>query len=572
MAFYYILFFIFVHFTLLIPGYAIVRLSGLFKKNSGLLLIVSYFIPLVFLSLLSIAGYVFKIDLRLLQAITWLALILGFYVFIRKRMYREFSAFRFPLICLFLMSTMSCLFVSLSFPSKYSYFPDPSSLPSRNYDVFNVKVLNLAQTQANDNYVPYRQAQFIINRSDPGADCFICEWGVGFFQRTPLMGAVTAGYFTLLNDKPPVDYLWSNVAPDPSHTYVKFQIIAQILNSLLILPAFYILTLMFKRKTAIISSAFLIISPFFLYNSVFSWPKSLVAFFVLAMWLLLLENKRRYTVVAGIAGGLAYLTHDLSMFYIAASALMLLYLKRYKDILILSGISAALAVPWMFVSSFVYKKPSTFILYPFSLDGLPQPGNQDAIIKKFLHTSPIEIISIRFDTLFYLLTPYDLIYKLGNQDIFRRIWAVSLYSVPGSLGLGLVIPTILGAIRKIKKLDFWILVSVPILLSAAIVGWRGSRAIASLHFAQAIIVLLTGLSIAYLLSLKNKIWIWIVFLLELIQLVFYLLYTYTGYSVKWALSLSNLSYLLVMLLISIFSGFVIRKALKDSLPAWLISK
>jgi hypothetical protein len=268
------------------------------------------------------------------------------------------------------------------------------------------------------------------------------------------MGAVTAGYFTLLNDKPPIDYLWSKSAADPSHTYLKFQIISQILNSLLILPAFYILTKMFKKRVAIISCAFLITSPFFLYNSVFSWPKSLVAFFVLAMWLLLLENKRRYTIIAGIAGGLAYLTHDLAMFYIASGALMLLYHRRYKDTLILSGISASLALPWMFISSFIYKKPSTFILYPFSLDGLPQPGNQEAIIKKFLHTSPLEIISIRFDTLFYLLTPYDLIYKLGNQDIFRRIWAVSLYSVPGSLGLGLVIPTILGAIKKIQKLDF----------------------------------------------------------------------------------------------------------------------
>lgn len=569
MGFYFILYFLFIHFSLLITGYTVVRSANLLKKGSGLLLVVSYFVPLILLGLLSTAGYVFKLDLRLLQLITWLGLLGSSFVFMKKRMYREFSAFRFPLICLVLMSLLSCLFVSLSFPSKYTYFPDPEILSERNYDVFNVKVLNLAQTQANDNYVPYRQAQFIINRSDPGNDCFICEWGVGFFQRTPLMGAVTAGYFTLLNDKPPIDYLWSKSAADPSHTYLKFQIISQILNSLLILPAFYILTKMFKKRVAIISCAFLITSPFFLYNSVFSWPKSLVAFFVLAMWLLLLENKRRYTIIAGIAGGLAYLTHDLAMFYIASGALMLLYHRRYKDTLILSGISASLALPWMFISSFIYKKPSTFILYPFSLDGLPQPGNQEAIIKKFLHTSPLEIISIRFDTLFYLLTPYDLIYKLGNQDIFRRIWAVSLYSVPGSLGLGLVIPTILGAIKKIQKLDFWILVSVPILLSAAIVGWRGSRAIASLHFAQAIIVLLTGLSIAYLLSCKKMLWLWIVFALQLAQLVFYLAYSFPGITAEWVFKSSNAIILATMLSITLFSGILIRKTMKNKLPKWL---
>lgn len=569
MTLYFILFFIFVHLSLLIPGYTATRLSGLFKKGSGLLLVVSYFIPVIFLSLLATAGYIFKLDLRLIQAVIWLGLLCAVAVFLKKRMYREFSAFRFPLICLVLMSLLSCLFVSLSFPSKYTYFPDPEILSERNYDVFNVKVLNLAQTQANDNYVPYRQAQFIINRSDPGNDCFICEWGVGFFQRTPLMGTVTAGYFTLLNDKPPVDYLWSKSAPDPSHTYLKFQIISQILNSLLILPAFYILTKMFKKRVAIISCAFLITSPFFLYNSVFSWPKSLVAFFVLAMWLLLLENKRKYAVIAGVAGGLAYLTHDLAMFYIAASAIMLLYHKRYKDTLVLSGISAAIALPWMITSSLIYKKPSTFILYPFSLDGLPQPGNQEAIMKKFLQTSPLEIISIRFDTLFYLLTPYDLIYKLGNQDIFRRIWAVSLYSVPGSLGLGLVIPTILGAIKKIQKLDFWILVSVPILLSAAIVGWRGSRAIASLHFAQAIIVLLTGLAIAYLLSRKKMLWLWIVFTLQLAQLVFYLAYSFPGITAEWVFKPSNAIVLTIMLSITSFSAIMIRNTVKNKLPKWL---
>ncbi|HMS49849.1 MAG TPA: glycosyltransferase family 39 protein [Candidatus Saccharibacteria bacterium] len=552
----FVFFYCFVQLSLLIPGYVVVRNSRIFVKKSGLELSFAYIASLVFLGLLATIGYVFRISPTFLQTVGWLCLIAGVVVFVRQKLYRDLYVFRFPLLCFMLMSLLSCAFVSLSFPAKYSYLPDPSILSSRNYDVLNVKVLNLSQTQANDNYVPYRQAQFFINRSDPGNDCFICEWGVGFFQRTPLMGAITAGYFTVLNDKPPVDYLWSSKSHDPSHTYAKFQVLAQVLNALFIIPAFYLLSAMFKKRTAMVSCLLLIGSPFFLYNAVFSWPKSLVAFFVLVMWLLLLQKRLRYTVLAGVVGGLAYLTHDLAVFYIVASIGLLLYHRRFRDIFVLGGISALIAFPWLVVSSLIYKKPSTFALYPLSLHGLPQPGQSKAIVNEFLHTSPLEIISIRFDTLFYLLSPYDLIYSTGGQSILKRIWAVGIFSIPGSLGFGLIIPVLLGAIKRIKGLDFWILVLIPVLMAAGIVGWRGSRAIASLHFAQAVVVLLTGLGVAYLVKLNSRLWLLAAFFANTLQLLFVIFYSHPGVGYTWFKNLSNIACLGIIGGVVGVSGFM----------------
>lgn len=556
---------------LLVPSFGLIAKTGYLSKNSGIKLLLSYCLSLMFFGLVGIASYIFNISI-LARLLLILFVVLGTYFFVKDRRIQEMRVYRFPLVCLLFISLLPTLFLSLGYTKEFTYLPDPEPLSERNYDAYNVKVLNIAKTQANDNYIPYRQAQFIVNRSNAGNDCFICEWGVHFFQRTPLMGSITASFFILLDDKPPIDYLWSSHSTDSELTYQKFQLIAHILNGIFIIPAYYLLAYYFKKRVAIISCLLLSISPFFLYNAIFSWPKSLVAFFVLTMWLLLYENKLRFTVIASVVAGLAYLTHDLAAFYVVASILYLLTKKRFRDIFILGGGLAFFALPWVFTSSFIYDKPSTFALYPFSLDGLPQPGTQKQIFEKFFNTSPIEIVSIRFDTLFYLLTPYDLIYKTGDQDFIRRLWATGLYSIPGSLGLGLIFPAIAGAIKRLAKYDFWVLIATPVLLSAGIVGWRGSRAIASLHFAQAIIVLLTGLAVAFTLQLKGKIrrpLIYSLCTLKAFGLVFLIYFSYPDISKQWMFNWSNFIPLIMTTFIICLVFYLIYSSMKNKLPRWL---
>ncbi|HSX45314.1 MAG TPA: glycosyltransferase family 39 protein [Candidatus Saccharimonadales bacterium] len=568
-----LLFFCFVHLTLLVTGYVIVNRLKLFRKNqAGLQLIFAYIVSLVFFALLGLVHYSFNVGFRPLVLLGWLVILGTSYLFITNRLYKLVWLQRFPIICFVLTSLMYCLFIGLKFGAPYSYIPDPNPLPNRNYHAANIKVLNIAKTSANDNYIPYRQAQFIINRSDPAKDCFVCEWGVSFFQRTPLMGSVTAGYYLVLKERPPIDYLWSTKTNDHEHTYAQFQIIAAILNGLFIIPAFFLIQLLFDKKTAILSLLLLISSQFFLYNAVFSWPKSLVAFFVLTMWLLILQNHLRETILAGVAAGLAYLTHDLAVLYIAASLLLLLYHRRFRDIFIVGGVMSLFAFPWLVISSVIYKKPSTFILYPLSLHGLPQPGHGHQEVREFLHTlrySPFDIISIRLDTLFFLMSPYNLIYSSGGQTILRRIWSFGILSIPGSLGVGLVIPTIMGIIQKFKQIDLWILIFVPILMADLIVGWRGSRAIASMHFAQASIVLLTAVSVSFLVKLKNKLWFWLVMAATIAQFVYFILFSYNFRESAWLHDLPSLGSLILMASIIIFSIYAAYQLMRNKAPKWL---
>ncbi len=553
-----LLFFCFVQISLLIPGYVVVKRSGLLAKHPGLELSLGYLVTIVFLGLLAAADYAFGINLLASRILCWIALIAGGAGFVYWRYYRELWKLRFPLICLVLMSLFSMAFVGLTFHAKYAVVPDPQPQAGRNYHVLNVKVLNIAQTQANDNYVPYRQAQFILNRSDPAKDSFIGEWGVTFFQRTPLMGAVTASYLNMLHEKPPIAYTWSVDGADPHHTYLQFQIIASVLNALFIVPAFFLLVRLFNKKTALITSLFLVPSQFFLYNAVFSWPKSLVAFFVLLSWLLLLENRLRYTILAGIAGGVAYLTHDLALLYLGASLLFLLWNRRFRDSLIVLTGWLVFALPWLLVSAVRYHKPSSFILYPLSIKDIPQPEQKPQIIHQFFHTSPLRLAFIRLENLTYLLSPFQLFTSEGGQDIGRRAWALGLFSIPGSVGIGLVIATVMGTIKRLQGIGFWILALTPVLLETVVIGWP--KGLGALHFAEAVVVLFSGLGIAYLLKLRNKIWLLLAYAVNCVQLVFYVTYSFKFNTGFWLSNIHDMLRLLVMLAIVGLCGWLIHRA------------
>lgn len=566
MVFQSLLFLLFVHITLLVPGYALARRTGWASRHPGIELSLGYFFTITFFFLLALTGYVLGVGQVILQIIGWLGLLAGGITFIRNRYYRDLWSLRLPLLCLLLMSVFASLFLSLSFNSKYTFLPDPQPQSNRNYNVLAVKVLNVSDTQANDNSVPYRQAQFFINRSDPGKDSFIDEWGVHFFQRTPLMGGVTATYLNLLGDKPPIAYIWSNDAPDPSHTYQKFQIISHALNSLFIVPAFFLLAWFFKRKVAAIACLFMVTSQFFLYNAVFSWPKSFVAFFVLVSWLMLLENRFRYTLLAAPIGGAAYLAHDLAVMYIGAAVLLLLLYKRFRDAFIYVAPSLLFIATWLSVATLLYKKPSSFILYPISIDGIPQPDRKSQIISQFFDTSPLRLAYIRITNFVYLLSPYQLLTSEGGQSLLHRLWALGIFSIPGGLGIGLIVPALLGAIKRFGGWPFWILAITPVILETLIIGWP--KGLGALHFAQVVVVLLTGVAILFLARLKQQRWLIAAYMLNAVHLSFFVAYSFDFNVDGWLTSPGDLASLALMLTIVAYCGGLVR-AIATGRKSWI---
>ena len=525
-----ILFFLFVHISLLIPGYVFITKLRFFNNHRGIELGVGYLCSIAFFALSAALTYVLDLNWIMPQGLFWTVFIGSIVLLVYQKLYKRLFRQWFPLLALLLMSGFSLAFINLSFNGNQSITPDPERRTDRNYDTLTVKVLNVSQNRAIDNYLPYRHAQFFANKSDPGKDAFVDDWGVHFFQRTPLMGAVTANYFVALNDTPPTKYTWSNDSSDPHRTYLKFQIIAIILNSLLVIPAFYLIKHFFRLKTALMAVLFIIPSSFFLYNSIYSWPKSLVAFFVLLSWLFILKKQFRYLILAGVASGMAFLAHDLALLYIGTSVILLLHQKRIRDSLIFGTITTIFILPWVLISAVLYKKPSSFILYPISVYDIPQAHEKQKIIQDFFNTSPLRLIQIRLESLYYLLSPYQLFHSEGTSA-GRRLWGFGLYPLLGSLGMGLVIPTILGAVRKIKNIPFWILVLMPIVFSALVMGWP--KGLGSLHFAEASVALLMGLGCYWLVNTRRVIWSILAYTLSTLYLLFFISYSYYNQIGEW---------------------------------------
>jgi hypothetical protein len=561
-----LLYFIFVHLSLLVPGYVIVKKIGLLRDKPAFELCAAYVVSLLLCVIFGVAGYVLSVPHLALAIVHWGVLLVTAYLFWQGKYYRDLAAFRFPLAVLVGMSFFSLAFISLAYSGDRPFIPDPAPQPVNNYEVFNVKVLNVAHTFANDNYVPYRQAQFFVNRSDPGKDSFIDEWGVHFFQRTPLMGAATAEYFVLFGNHPPIASPWSPIGQDPDTTYLKFQVIAHILNTLFVLPAFLLIRYFFNRRTAKIALLFMIPSQYFLFNTFFSWPKSLVAFFILFSWLLILERRLRCTIGAGVVSGMAYLTHDLAVLYLGATVVLLLSQKRIRDTLIFGMVSSLFALPWLITSALVYKKPSTFIYYPLSIHDIPQVDKRHEIIQEFLHTSPLKLLYIRLETMFYQLSPYQLLFSEGGQAMGNRLWAVGLFSIPGAVGLGLMFGTLLGAIQKLRRnMTFWILTLVPVILCTIVIGWP--RGLGALHYAEATVALFMGLGVWFLLGLKSKLWLVLAYLIAVAQVTFFGVFSYNFRVSAWLHSLHDVALLLSVLAVMGAVGWLVWRIANTPDPA-----
>ena len=219
-------------------------------------------------------------------------------------------------------------------------------------------------------------------------------------------------------------------------------------------------------------------------------------------------------------------------------------------------------LPWLFISSILYRRPSSFIYYPLSIYDIPQPSQKRQIVTEFLNTSPLKILWIRISNFLYIVSPYQLFTSEGGQNVARRTWALGLYSVPGAIGFGLIVPTIIGAFRRLGKADFWILTIVPILLSTVVIGWP--KGLAALHFAQASVVLLVGLGAALLVSLKNKIWILLAFIANIAQLIYFILYSYGFKEEEWMRSPQDITCLIIMIIIISLTGIILFYVSRNS--------
>ncbi|MFZ2513380.1 MAG: hypothetical protein WAW63_02910, partial [Candidatus Saccharimonadales bacterium] len=162
-----IIFLFLFHALLLVPGYGFIRKLHLARQKNWVELCLAYTLSIVVFAFVAVLRYAFALPHWATTLLLVGYVVSGTGLFVVNRGLKALNNYRFPLLVTFLLGVFSLLFIGLSLRPPYSVIPDPQPIVGYTYTHFDVKVLNVAQTPANDNSIPYRQAQFMVNRSDP---------------------------------------------------------------------------------------------------------------------------------------------------------------------------------------------------------------------------------------------------------------------------------------------------------------------------------------------------------------------------------------------------------------------
>lgn len=261
-----------------------------------------------------------------------------------------------------------------------------------------------------------------------------------FFLQTlweyPVMGGDWFGHafslpytFEQMNWTPPRDrtplfsiliYSYHHILGTSLYQYWVSQIISVVVNSVYIFPAYLIAKKAFGDWVSRVSSLFMLVTPFLIFNTLYTWPKNAAMYGILMMIYFLFfsehDTKLRYPL-AGFFAGLGFWFHNYAIFYIVIAVLLIIYTeKMYKNNIFgnLKKISYFLFVltiiltPYFVWVNSYYGTFSTsrFVYYPFAVSyDLAVEGTPNEILNSFYKTPINDIVGARIINAVVTLTP-----------------------------------------------------------------------------------------------------------------------------------------------------------------------
>jgi hypothetical protein len=361
--------------------------------------------------------------------------------FILRRLLQEFSValsrptkIALALWLLLLLFGVGLLNVNVRLPQPLSdgiyIFKTPTT---------NVKVQYLTSLPA-DNYIPFAVSEFFLRGISFQKERPILPHAE-VSNRTILMSLVAVPFRAALGaprDHPELgtfhylDRDWPDVSKlNTNGAFEQFSVIGLVLNSLLLLGAIVFCAGFGASSIVPLATLLYITNPYFIGQTIYTWPKALAGFFILLAWHSIRAGHRTVVIAALLA--LAFHAHPYALAFAGWVALFyLLQWRRQKSrlssLFIFLVTFIALLLPWIIWTRYVLQIPSDLIAQNVS-----GPGNEIA------WTSPLNFIWIRIHNLFYtvcstifLLYPFDLGAALER-------WFVSL---PGVVGLVLIYPAL----------------------------------------------------------------------------------------------------------------------------------
>jgi hypothetical protein len=281
------------------------------------------------------------------------------------------------------------------------------------------------------------------------------------------------------------------------YQYWFSQIISVAVNSVYIIPAYLIAKKAFGEWVAKTSALFMLVTPFLIFNTLYTWPKNAAMYCVLMMIYFLFfsehDIKLRYPL-AGFFAGLGFWFHNYAVFYVGIAVLLLIYkekmyrgllskncfenLKRFSYFLAALLLVLAPYLAWMY-SYYGTFSTTRFIYYPFATTyALATDGTPREILNTF-HETPInELVTNRLVNAIVTLTPAALpINPIARSfPTYNPIYYYS-HDYPGALSFLMYLAVLIWFLRYIlgKRKTDMVLVSflvLPLVINLILWGWR----------------------------------------------------------------------------------------------------
>lgn len=297
---------------------------------------------------------------------------------------------------------------------------------------------------------------------------------------------ITTGEITFVGGRPPVfNFLGAIYLEIFSDSFWVFQIMSAFLSSMLVIPI-YLIAKNFHKKSAIITIVFVVLNPFILQNTIYTWPKSLTAYFVLFFLYFIIKNQ---TLLSTLPAALALYTSPISLFYIPAGYIYG-YLKKnenlFKSIIILSLVFLPFAAYSVLKTGSGETTP--FILYTIAVNGVerliedpPSKTFQDFLSTPFYHIIGIRLINVimtSFPVLLFLkflalFVELPIIY-IQKTVVISQIPMIYhfMHSIPGSLSTLVYIFSMIGLYKLLKtNKEMLLLLIFPLAFGIIYWGW-----------------------------------------------------------------------------------------------------
>jgi|GEM_PF-445428 len=298
-----------------------------------------------------------------------------------------------------------------------------------------------------DNYIPFVVQEYFLRDISFAREHPILP-GQEVSNRTILMALTAAPFRAALKSPPrretPLDrFTYAGTeCPDVSvfmkgDGFRRFLAVGIVLNALVLLGAALVISAHGPRSLLVPGLLLLATSPFYLSQTIFTWPKCLAAFFLLLALHSLARGKSSIWVAA--AGALAYHSHPYATVFLLGfgchyGAMALWKRGRFElKQLVYYGVTAGLAVaPWFIWTRLVLGLPSDLVAQNLVVQGV--------------NSLPAHIW-VRITNLYEALTPGMLsVSPFKAEPVFRG----TTICLPGLLGL-LALPAYAGCVLCLRS-------------------------------------------------------------------------------------------------------------------------